>query len=242
MLEDPNHLSLADLEIMIFDEGYKFLNDEWEDKMKPVLHAASSPRGHCMWFFASSLTDEDFSRLQQRYLATSTRATVKLNAKIKSQIPKHIDIKYLEVTFNTPIIRMEELVRLLEASPDDQFLVLTTSREEVNSIASGYTHRCGRADVRGTHGGMCQKSREDNMRDFRAGCVRCLVATYELLGWGIDLPMASQLVLFRTPRTRADYDSAIWRIGRFGRAATCTIFVHVGSEPPFIQEVRAVSQ
>ncbi len=74
------------------------------------------------------------------------------------------------------------------------------------------------------HGDMAQSSRDRVMERFRAGKIRCLIAT-DVVGRGIDVTSISHIINFDTPQFCDDYVHRVGRTGRMGREGVAFTFV-----------------
>jgi ATP-dependent RNA helicase DeaD len=71
---------------------------------------------------------------------------------------------------------------------------------------------------------MPQRERDSAMKAFRAGDVRCLVAT-DVVGRGIDVTSISHIINYDVPEDCDDYVHRVGRTGRMGREGVAFTFV-----------------
>ncbi|MEG0367174.1 MAG: helicase-related protein [Coprobacillus sp.] len=107
--------------------------------------------------------------------------------------------------------KLEFLMKLLCNEKPETCIIFGKTREHVDDIC-GYISRKG-CSVDKIHGGMEQDERIANMRAFKRGQIRILVAT-DVASRGIDIENVTHIINFDMPDKTETY---VHRIGRAGR-------------------------
>jgi ATP-dependent RNA helicase DeaD len=133
------------------------------------------------------------------------------------------DIEHI-VHLIDPEQRVDALINLLLANPEEQTLIFARTRADVANIADELA-RAG-FSVDSLSGEMDQPARDRAMGAFRKGELRALVAT-DVAARGIDV-LAIERVIHADPPTDADgYTHRSGRTGRAGRKGTSSVLVPV---------------
>jgi ATP-dependent RNA helicase DeaD len=116
--------------------------------------------------------------------------------------------------------RVDALVNLLLANPDEQTLVFARTRADVAAIARELKG-CGFAAM-SLSGEMEQAARNRALADFKNGTLRVLVAT-DVAARGIDVQDIARVVHAEPPLDADSYTHRSGRTGRAGRKGTSSI-------------------
>ena len=73
------------------------------------------------------------------------------------------------------------------------------------------------------HGDIPQINREYTFKDFKAGRVKCLIAT-NVAARGLDIPSVDLIIQMEPPRKADDYVHRAGRTGRAGKNGVCITF------------------
>ena len=107
--------------------------------------------------------------------------------------------------------RHEAVLRLIQKyNPDSRTIIFTQTKVEANNFIKYFDSD----DIVILHGDIPQSAREHNMRKFRSGEKKILIAT-DVAARGIDIPNIELVIQLSPPETSEPY---IHRSGRTGRA------------------------
>lgn len=73
------------------------------------------------------------------------------------------------------------------------------------------------------HGDIPQPNREETFKNFKAGIVKCLIAT-NVAARGLDIPSVDLIIQLQPPRKVDDYVHRAGRTGRAGKNGVCITF------------------
>jgi len=111
-----------------------------------------------------------------------------------------------------------------------QVLVFTSSIHKAESVS----YKLNKNGIQATaiHGDKSQNARTENLRKFKTGKLRVLVAT-DLISRGIDIEFLPHVINYELPRSPKDYIHRIGRTGRAENAGQAISFVTPADEKHF---------
>jgi ATP-dependent RNA helicase DeaD len=121
-----------------------------------------------------------------------------------------------------PHQRLDALINLLLANPDDQTLVFVRTRADAAHIANELVMSGFAAS--GLSGEMDQAARNRALTAFRQGGLRVLIAT-DVAARGIDVQNVSRVVHAELPTNADAYTHRSGRTGRAGRKGTSSLLI-----------------
>ena len=138
--------------------------------------------------------------------------------------PTDISVETIEQSYFTVEHgrKFELLVRLLARENPQQAIVFCRTKRRTESLFRRLSKHIEHAAC--IHGDMSQSNRDRVMERFRAGKIRCLIAT-DVVGRGIDVTSISHIINFDTPQFCDDYVHRVGRTGRMGREGVAFTFV-----------------
>jgi ATP-dependent RNA helicase DeaD len=138
--------------------------------------------------------------------------------------PTDISVETIEQSYFTVEHgrKYELLVRLLAREQPQQAIVFCRTKRRTESLYRRLGKHIDHAAC--IHGDMAQGARDKVMERFRAGKIRCLIAT-DVVGRGIDVSGISHIINFDTPQFCDDYVHRVGRTGRMGREGIAFTFV-----------------
>ena len=195
-------LELDDVVTVVLDEADRMLDMGFQDDLQAILEGLPQQRRTHM---ASATFCDAVGRLANRFQRNPVHVQGtplgQANEDIEHVVhPVHADQK------------LDAIVNLLLASPDEQSILFARTRADVASIA----RELGRAgfEVASLSGEMTQPARDRALATFRRGSTRVLVAT-DVAARGLDVQSVTQIIHVDPP---TDTDGYVHRSGRTGRA------------------------
>ncbi len=195
-------LNLNAIRWFVLDEADRMLDMGFIHDIKRVV--ALLPQKRQSLFFSATVTPE------VRTLASSILKSPEMVAvNPETGVPHLID---QSVYFVRKEDKRNLLRHLMEDPAIEQALVFTRTKHGADRVARDLSRNGITAEA--IHGNKSQNNRERNMKGFRNGSIRVLVAT-DVVSRGIDIESLSHVINFDIPEEPATY---VHRIGRTGRA------------------------
>jgi ATP-dependent RNA helicase DeaD len=202
----------SDVATIVLDEADRMLDLGFREELEAILGHA--PPGH-----RTLLTS-----------ATFPRGVKSLADRIQTN-PAHVegtplgaansDIDHV-IHLVDPRDRVNAIVNLLLANPDEQTLVFCRTRADVASFAKQL--REAGFGVSSISGEMEQPARNRALADFREGKLRALIAT-DVAARGIDVQDILRVIHADPPNDADTYTHRSGRTGRAGRKGTSSVLV-----------------
>ena len=120
------------------------------------------------------------------------------------------------------------LAWLLEREGAKSALVFTRTKHGANKVARDLVKEGISAAA--IHGNKSQTARQQALNDFKAGKLRCLVAT-DIAARGLDIEDLSHVFNYNLPEVPETYVHRIGRTGRAGRGGEAISFCDFGEKP-----------
>ena len=120
------------------------------------------------------------------------------------------------------------LAWLLEREGAKSALVFTRTKHGANKVARDLVKEGISAAA--IHGNKSQTARQQALSDFKAGKLRCLVAT-DIAARGLDIEDLSHVFNYNLPEVPETYVHRIGRTGRAGRGGEAISFCDFGEKP-----------
>ncbi|MHB8972686.1 MAG: DEAD/DEAH box helicase [Pirellulaceae bacterium] len=206
-------LDLSDLEIVVLDEADRMLDIGFRPDIEKILRQCPSDR---QTLLLSATVPPPIERLAQRYMHEPEI----LNFSSSDISVETIEQSYFTVDHGR---KFELLVRLLAREKPQQAIVFCRTKRRTESLFRRLSTKHVDS-VACIHGDMAQGNRDRVMERFRAGKIRCLIAT-DVVGRGIDVTSISHIINFDTPQFCDDYVHRVGRTGRMGREGVAFTFV-----------------
>ncbi len=201
-LVDSNAVHLSEIEALVLDEADKMLNLGFKDEMNRIFSLLPKKRQNLL--FSATLSD-DVNNVNQVLL--NEPVIIKIEAE-ENTLDLIDQIAYsVREEKKGPLLRY-----IIKKNNLEQVLVFVSSAHRADAVA--YKLSKNGIQATSTHSKKSQGARTENLRKFKTGKLRVLVAT-DLLTRGIDIEFLPYVVNYDLPRSPKDY---IHRIGRTGRA------------------------
>ena len=201
-LVDSNAVELSTIDTLVLDEADKMLNMGFKDQMNRIFSLLPKKRQNLLF---SATLSKDLDSINQILL----NDPLVINIQPKEENLELID----QVAYAVSEEKKGPLLRyLIKHNKLKQVLVFTSSVAKADSVAFKLCKNGIQATT--IHGKKGQNARIENLRKFKTGKLRVLVAT-DLISRGIDIEFLPYVINYELPRSPKDY---IHRIGRTGRA------------------------
>jgi ATP-dependent RNA helicase DeaD len=208
---------------IVLDEADRMLDLGFAEDLESIFAAAPN-RGRT--HLVSATLGPEVMRLANRF-QTNPRP-------VQGSRPgqAHADIEHV-VHVVAPHHRVDALVNVLLAQPDERTLVFVRTRVEVTTVAQNLTDAGFR--VATLSGDMEQPARDRALLAFRKDKVRVLVAT-DVAARGIDIQGMTRVVHFDPPTDPDSYTHRSGRTGRAGQKGSSIVLV----APDRLRQLRAL--
>lgn len=193
-------IDLSQIHTCIIDEADECFNLGFIEDLKKILEALPP----CNKALFSATLSEEVKELSKEYLDHPIEITIKENKEYNTNISLHL----VKVTKEN---RIETLFNLINQQKPTQAIVFCNFKESVEQVFDEFLERGYSCCM--IHGGLSQDERLENMRDFKKGMFRFLIAS-DVAARGIDIAQISHVYNYECPTTS---DTMIHRIGRSGR-------------------------
>jgi ATP-dependent RNA helicase DeaD len=205
-------LDLHELEIVVLDEADRMLDIGFRPDIERILRQCPEDR---QTLLLSATVPPPIQRLAQRYMYEPESLDFS---------PTDISVETIEQFYFTVEHgrKFELLQRLMARENPRQAIVFCRTKRRTETLFRRLSKQIEHAAC--IHGDMSQTNRDRVMERFRAGKIRCLIAT-DVVGRGIDVTSISHIINFDTPQFCDDYVHRVGRTGRMGREGVAYTFV-----------------
>lgn len=194
-------LNLSHVHTCVLDEADEMLNLGFIDEVTKIL---SYLPDRCTMAMFSATINDSIKGIAEQYLHEPEVIKIgelkKYNTNVDLYCVKTVKEK-----------KDEQLLNIIYKEVPQQAIVFCNFRESVERVFDLLCSK--RVSCLMIHGGLMQEERLENMRDFKKGKYRILVAT-DVAGRGIDVTNVTHVINYEFPTTTEDF---IHRIGRCGR-------------------------
>lgn len=184
----------------IIDEADECFNLGFLDDLNKILSSLPA----CQKAVFSATYNNEIKGIVQKYLHSPVEITLKESKQYNTNVSLH------SVNVNKEN-KTETLFNLINQHVPTQAIVFCNFRENVENVFDEFYERGYSCCM--IHGGLSQDERLENMRDFKKGMFRFLIAS-DVAARGIDIERISHVYNYDCPTTSEDM---IHRIGRSGR-------------------------
>jgi len=217
-LHDQGFVNLDGLEIFVLDEADRMLDMGFIHDVRKILKWL--PQKKQTLFFSATMPPE-ITDLVNSLLKNPVKVAVN---PISSPVEVIRQSVYLVDKGNKTVL----LAHLMEEKRVKNALVFTRTKHGANKVARDL----GKAGISAAaiHGNKSQTARQQALADFKAGRVRCLVAT-DIAARGLDIEELSHVFNYNLPEVPETYVHRIGRTGRAGRGGEAVAFCDFGEKP-----------
>lgn len=183
------------------------LEKGFKDDVEEIFGFVRSAAGKTQNIMFSATIPKWVSQIAKKYFASDMERInmIKDEAVRTSETVEHL-AQYVKRNERHSTIRS-----LIEKyNPNSRTIIFTQTKMEANDFVSDFDSK----KIVILHGDIPQVARENNLRDFRDGVKRLLIAT-DVAARGIDIPDVDLVIQLSPPENTEPY---IHRSGRTGRA------------------------
>ena len=223
-LYQQGFVSLEHLEIFVLDEADRMLDMGFIHDVKKILKWL--PNEKQTLFFSATMPPE-ITDLVNSLLHDPVKVAVN---PISSPVEAIRQLVYLVDKGN----KTNLLAYLMEAKHVKNALVFTRTKHGANKVARDL----GKLGISAAaiHGNKSQTARQQALSDFKAGRIRCLVAT-DIAARGLDIEALSHVFNYNLPEVPETYVHRIGRTGRAGKGGEAIAFCDF-SEKPLLRDIE----
>ena len=193
-------IDLSRVHTCIIDEADECFNLGFIDDLKKILDCLP----YCNKALFSATLSEEVKEIASTYLNNP----IEIKIKESKEYNTNISLNLVRVTKEN---RIDTLLNLINMHKPTQAIVFCNFKESVENVFDEFLDKGYSCCM--IHGGLDQDERNENMRDFKKGMFRILVAS-DVVSRGIDIAQISHVYNFECPTTS---ETMIHRIGRSGR-------------------------
>ena len=217
-LHNQNLLSLDKLEIFVLDEADRMLDMGFIHDVKKILKWL--PEQKQTLFFSATMPPE-ITDLVNSLLKNPARVAV-------NPVSSPVEAIEQKVYFVDRGNKTKLLAHLLDTLQAKNALVFTRTKHGANKVARDL-EKAG-ISAAAIHGNKSQTARQQALADFKAGRIRCLVAT-DIAARGLDIEELSHVFNYNLPEVPETYVHRIGRTGRAGRGGQAIAFCDFAEQP-----------
>ena len=217
-LYQQGFVSLEHLEIFVLDEADRMLDMGFIHDVKKILKWL--PAQKQTLFFSATMPPE-ITDLVNSLLHAPAKVAVN---PISSPVEAIRQSVYLVDKGN----KTNLLAYLMKTKHVKNALVFTRTKHGANKV----TRDLGKLGISAAaiHGNKSQTARQQALSDFKAGNIRCLVAT-DIAARGLDIEALSHVFNYNLPEVPETYVHRIGRTGRAGKGGEAIAFCDFGEKP-----------
>lgn len=194
-------LRIQNIRFFVLDEADEMLNMGFIETVDKIMKYFPGNKTTCLF---SATMPEQIQALANTFMHDPKLVEMQQDNNINEQV-EHFAYKVKENE------KLEFLLKLLCEKVPESCIIFTKTQEHVKDVCD-YLFDKG-ISVDKIHGGMMQEDRIANMKDFKLGKIRILVAT-DVASRGIDIENVTHIINYDMPVQTETY---VHRIGRAGR-------------------------
>ncbi|MFO7905582.1 MAG: DEAD/DEAH box helicase [Planctomycetota bacterium] len=217
-------LDLSQVEIVVLDEADRMLDIGFRPDIEKILRKCPKDR---QTMLLSATVPPPIQRLSRRYMHEPET----LDFSPTDIAVSTIEQRYFAVEQNR---KFDLLLKLFAREKPKQAIIFCRTKRRTDTVQKRLSKHLD--SVAAIHGDMAQGTRDQVMKQFRAGKLRYLVAT-DVVGRGIDVTSISHIINFDIPQFCDDYVHRVGRTGRMGREGMAFTFV-TSEEGPELTRVE----
>ena len=211
-------LDLSKIQILVLDEADRMLDMGFIHDVKKILKWLP-PKKQTMLF--SATMPPEIAELVDSLLKQPARVAV-------NPVSSPVEAIRQSIYFVDKANKTKLLAHLVQERQVKNALVFTRTKHGANKVARDL-EKMG-ITAAAIHGNKSQTARQQALADFKAGRVRCLVAT-DIAARGLDIEELSHVFNYNLPEVPETYVHRIGRTGRAGREGEAIAFCDFGEKP-----------
>ena len=217
-LHDQGFISLDKLEIFVLDEADRMLDMGFIHDVKKILKWL--PQKKQTMLFSATMPPE-IADLVNSLLKNPARVAV-------NPVSSPVEAIRQSVYPVDKANKTKLLAHLVKTKNVKNALVFTRTKHGANKVARDL-EKVG-ISAAAIHGNKSQTARQQALADFKAGKLRCLVAT-DIAARGLDIEELSHVFNYNLPEVPETYVHRIGRTGRAGRGGEAIAFCDFVEQP-----------
>ena len=217
-LYQQGFVKLDQLEIFVLDEADRMLDMGFIHDVKKILKWL--PRRKQTMLFSATMPPE-IAELVNSLLHDPVRVAV-------DPVSSPVEAIQQSVYFVDKNNKTKLLAYLIRELDVKNALVFTRTKHGANKVARDLA-KAG-ITAAAIHGNKSQTARQQALADFKAGRIRCLVAT-DIAARGLDIEELSHVFNYNLPEVPETYVHRIGRTGRAGRGGEAIAFCDFAEQP-----------
>ncbi|WP_294551260.1 DEAD/DEAH box helicase [uncultured Pseudoflavonifractor sp.] len=223
-LQGQGYVDLSRLEIFVLDEADRMLDMGFIHDVRRVLKLL--PAVKQTLFFSATMPPEVMD-LVNGLLKNPVKVAV-------DPVSSPVEIIDQSVYLVDKGNKTRLLAWLVEGLDVKNAIVFTRTKHGANKVAADLV-KAG-ITAAAIHGNKSQTARQQALADFKAGKVRCLVAT-DIAARGLDIEELSHVFNYNLPEVPETYVHRIGRTGRAGHGGTAVSFCDFG-EQQYLKDIE----
>ena len=217
-LYQQGFVRLEDLEIFVLDEADRMLDMGFIHDVKKILKWLPAKKQTMLF---SATMPPEIAALVNSLLHDPARVAV-------DPVSSPVEAIQQSVYFVDKGNKTKLLALLIGQLDVKNALVFTRTKHGANKVARDLSKEGITAAA--IHGNKSQTARQQALSDFKAGRIRCLVAT-DIAARGLDIEELSHVFNYNLPEVPETYVHRIGRTGRAGREGVAVSFCDFGEKP-----------
>ena len=217
-LYQQGFVRLEDLEIFVLDEADRMLDMGFIHDVKKILKWLPAKKQTMLF---SATMPPEIAALVNSLLHDPAQVAV-------DPVSSPVEAMRQSVYFVDKCNKTKLLALLIGQLEVKNALVFTRTKHGANKVARDL----GKEGITAAaiHGNKSQTARQQALSDFKAGRIRCLVAT-DIAARGLDIEDLSHVFNYNLPEVPETYVHRIGRTGRAGREGVAVSFCDFGEKP-----------
>ena len=217
-LYQQGFVRLEDLEIFVLDEADRMLDMGFIHDVKKILKWLPAKKQTMLF---SATMPPEIAALVNSLLHDPAQVAV-------DPVSSPVEAIRQSVFFVDKCNKTKLLALLIGQLEVKNALVFTRTKHGANKVARDLGKEGLTAAA--IHGNKSQTARQQALSDFKAGRIRCLVAT-DIAARGLDIEDLSHVFNYNLPEVPETYVHRIGRTGRAGREGVAVSFCDFGEKP-----------
>lgn len=194
-------LRIQNIRYFVLDEADEMLNMGFIDTVNDIMSYFPGNKTTCLF---SATMPLQIQELANTFMEDAKLIEMQTDNNVSEQV-EHYAYEMQEKE------KLEFLLKLLCKEVPESCIIFAKTQEHVKEVCD-FLYKQG-ISVDKIHGGMMQEDRIANMKDFKLGKLRVLVAT-DVASRGIDIENVTHIINYDMPNQKETY---VHRIGRAGR-------------------------
>ncbi|MCI9187810.1 MAG: DEAD/DEAH box helicase [Oscillospiraceae bacterium] len=220
-------LDLSKIQILVLDEADRMLDMGFIHDVKKILKWLP-PKKQTMLF--SATMPPEIAELVDSLLKQPARVAV-------NPVSSPVEAIRQSIYFVDKANKTKLLAHLVQERQVKNALVFTRTKHGANKVARDL-EKMG-ITAAAIHGNKSQTARQQALAGFKAGKLRCLVAT-DIAARGLDIEELSHVFNYNLPEVPETYVHRIGRTGRAGRGGEAIAFCDF-SEKPLLKDIEKLT-